>query len=63
MSPLDQYIEALETRLDVETAAADAPTASESTAAETEAYLRGLQAALNEAYAYQRANLPVKGTK
>lgn len=63
MSPLDQYINALETRLDVETSAAAAPTASASAAAETEAYLRGLQAALNEAYAYQRANLPTGGTK
>lgn len=63
MSPLDQYIEALETRLDVETNAATGPTASVKLGAETEAYLRGLQAALDEAYTYQRANLPAEGTK
>ena len=63
MSRLDEYIEALETRLDVETNAAWGPTTSVNDQAETEAYLRGLQAALDEAYAYQRANLPVEGTK
>ncbi len=64
MSPLDQYIAALETRLDVETAAASQsrPT-SENDLVESDAYLAGMQAALDEAYTYQRANLPTGGTK